>query len=68
MRLSPKSLWLMWGALTDWVENKPEEQPQAEAFMLRAAREWLALGEEKYALTAYFDRCLCDELGYALCM
>jgi len=36
-------LWLIWGALTDWVEQKPAEAEQAESAMIRAAQEWLSL-------------------------
>lgn len=57
-------LWLIWGALTDWVENKPAEAEQAEAAMIRAAQEWLSLPEDSQAQRAYFDRWLYDELGY----
>ena len=57
-------LWLMWGALTDWVEQRPAEAEQAESAMVRAAREWLVLPESGEAQRAYFDRWLYDELGY----
>lgn len=53
----------MWGALTDWVEYKPEEKPKAEAAMMRATKEWLAI--DQGSQTAYFDRWLYEELGYA---
>ena len=56
--------WLAWGALTDWVEMKPEEAPEAHAAMRRAAHEWLSLGDDSASRHAYFDRWLYDELGY----
>ena len=57
-------MWLLWGALTDWVEVRPAETAQAEAAMRRAAHEWLALPDDAGARRAYFDRWLYDELGY----
>lgn len=58
-------LWLIWGALTDWVENRPHEMPRAESEMLRAAREWLALKpEDAMSRKAYLDRWVYDEMGY----
>jgi hypothetical protein len=57
-------MWLLWGALTDWIEVKPEETPQAEAAMRRAAQEWLAVPDETEAQRAYFERWLYQEMGY----
>jgi hypothetical protein len=58
-------LWLIWGALTDWVENRPEEKTQAEEEMRRAAREWLSLDlNDSNARTAYLDRWVYEEMGY----
>ena len=57
-------LWLIWGALTDWVEQRPAETEQAESAMARAAQEWLSLPENADGQRAYFDRWLYDELGY----
>lgn len=58
-------LWLIWGALTDWVELRPEESAQAEATMVRAAREWLAIpSAESHARTAYLQRWVYDEMEY----
>jgi hypothetical protein len=57
-------LWLLWGALTDWVEVKPAETREAESAMRRAAREWLALPDDVDAQRAYFDRWLYEEVGY----
>lgn len=57
-------LWLLWGALTDWVEVKPEETDQAESAMRRAASEWLALPDNSEAQHTYFDKWLYDEMGY----
>ncbi|QEG40196.1 hypothetical protein [Roseimaritima ulvae] len=60
------AFWLIWGSLTDWVENRPDETLQAETKMRQAAKEWLELNrddanEEK----AYLDRWVYDEMGYA---
>jgi hypothetical protein len=64
---SPKvmwPLWLIWGALTDRVEVKPQECAAAEQMMLRASREWLALDRrDEKARDAYLDRWVYDELG-----
>lgn len=58
-------LWLIWGALTDWVENRPEEIPEAEAKMRQAGEEWLALNRADPAcVKAYMDRWVYEELGY----
>src|SRR5262249_7298873 len=57
-------LWLLWGALTDWAEAKPEEADSAESAMRRAAQEWLALPDNSEAQRAYFDRWLYEEMGY----
>jgi hypothetical protein len=57
--------WLIWGALTDWVELRPSETDIAEEKMLRAAREWLALSPtDGTSRLAYFDRWIYEELGY----
>ena len=58
-------LWLIWGALTDWVEVRPLEEKEAEATMLRAAKEWLSLEPSNTeSRTAYFDRWVYEEMGY----
>jgi hypothetical protein len=58
-------LWLIWGALTDWVENRPQERANAEAELLRASREWLAIDtSDPAAKRAYLDRWVYEELGY----
>ena len=58
-------LWLIWGALTDWVETRPQEREQAEEAMRRAAREWLSLDlNDATAKAAYLDRWVYEELGY----
>jgi Protein of unknown function (DUF2510) len=62
---SVQALWLVWGSLTDWVENKPHETAQAETEMRRAAREWLALPDDEPNVRAYFDRWVYDEMEYA---
>jgi hypothetical protein len=57
-------MWLLWGALTDWVEKKPEETAEAEAAMRRVSAEWLSLPNSSEARHAYFDRWLYQEMGY----
>jgi len=57
-------LWLLWGALTDWVEQRPAEAELAESAMIRATHEWLLLPENAEVRRAYFDRWLYGELGY----
>ena len=58
-------LWLIWGALTDWVENHPEETSRAESTMVRAATEWLSLpNSDTVARKIYLDRWVFDEMGY----
>jgi hypothetical protein len=57
--------WLIWGALTDWIENRPEEQPQAEEAIIDAARDWLAVEDDPEATLAYFDRMIYDVCGYS---
>ena len=58
--------WLIWGSLTDWVENRPEEKPQAELKMRQAATEWLELDHDNASdEKAYLDRWVYDEMGYA---
>ena len=57
------ALWLLWGALTDWIECKPAEATQAIESMQRAAREWLELGDDPPSRRTYFDRWLYDEMG-----
>ena len=58
-------LWLIWGALTDWVENSPQEKTKAEEEMLRASREWLSLNHvDPDERKAYLDRWVYDEMGY----
>ena len=42
-------MWLLWGALTDWVEVKPDETEQVESAMRRAAGEWLTLPDNAEA-------------------
>ena len=59
-------LWLIWGSLTDWVENRPDETPQAESKMREAAKEWLELNHDDATKEkAYLDRWVYDEMGYA---
>ena len=65
---SPKllhPLWLIWGALTDWMELRPEESTQAEVTMLRAATEWLSIPKsDSHGRAAYLDRWVYDEMRY----
>jgi hypothetical protein len=49
-------LWLIWGALTDLIEVKPEEKTEAVIVMRRAASEWLALDGDPRSRIAYLDR------------
>lgn len=56
-------LWLLWGALTDWVEMKPEETGQAEATIREAAQAFLPIADDDDALRLYFDRWLYEEKG-----
>ena len=56
--------WLLWGALTDWVEVKPNEKDQAYEAIRRASREWLTVAHDMTLYKPYFDRWLYEELGY----
>jgi hypothetical protein len=56
------ALWLLWGALTDWVELKPDERLMAEDTMRRAAKEWLELPDGEPAWRRYFDHWLYTEM------
>lgn len=58
------AMWLLWGSLTDWVENKPEETTEVEETMRRAPREWLEVVDDEARWRPYFDRWLYDEMGY----
>lgn len=59
------SLYLIWGALTDWVALRPDEEQLAMSEMLRAAREWLTLDcDDRDAVDRYFDHWLYDVCGY----
>ncbi|MFG2465036.1 hypothetical protein ACGFXB_06140 [Streptomyces canus] len=59
-----KWLALIWGELTDWFELRPAQADQAEAHMVTAAREWLAIEGDQEAEAHYFDRWLYDILGF----
>src|SRR5712692_2740030 len=50
-----KALWLIWGSLTDWVENKPDEESEALEAMRRAAREWLEVESQPSRRKWYCD-------------
>lgn len=59
-------VWLIWGALTDWVELKPDETEQAAAEMVRAAREWLSLDlADRAAVARHLNYWVYDVCGYA---
>ncbi len=60
-----KALWLLWGALTDWLELKPEESAEAEQAMRRAAREWLQAADDESKWRAYFEHWLYAEMEYS---
>lgn len=63
---SAGSVYLIWGELTDWMELKTEENEQAEAEMVRAAREWLSLDPaNREAVARYLDYWVHDVCGYA---
>jgi hypothetical protein len=57
-------LYLIWGALTDWVELRPDEEQLTMSEMLRGAREWLTLCDDRDAVDRYFDHWLYDVCGY----
>jgi len=59
-----KALWLLWGALTDWIELKPEQSVEAEDSMRRAAAEWLEVADEEPRWRDYFQHWLYAEMGY----
>ena len=58
-------LWLIWGALTDRVEVRPEEKAEAVVVMRRAASEWLALDGDPRSRKAYLDRWVFELTGPA---
>lgn len=49
-------LMLIWGALTDWIELRPDETAAAESEMIAAAHEWLAAEGDTEAEASYFER------------
>lgn len=58
-------LWLIWGALTDWVETQPDETDEAEREMRRAATEWFELDQSDHLqLKSYLNRWVFEEMGY----
>jgi len=57
--------WLIWGALSDWVEARPSERVDAEAAIRDAAREWIAVEGDPNAEGAFFDRLVYEVCGYA---
>lgn len=59
------SVYLLWGALTDWVELRPHEEALAMRHMVTAAREWLQLDpHDGEAVRRYFQHWLYEVLGY----
>jgi hypothetical protein len=54
-------LWLIWGSMTDWAEQKPKETGIANETMLRAAEEWVSINTEKSRMDYYIR--WCNELG-----
>jgi hypothetical protein len=59
-----KALWLLWGALTDWIALKPDESAEAERTMRRAATEWLEVADDESKWRAYFEHWLYAEMEY----
>jgi hypothetical protein len=71
MSLVPESpnvmhpFWLIWGAITDWVENRPAERLEAETKMRQAAQQWFEINRDDVAsVKSYCDRWVYDEMGY----
>lgn len=59
------SIYLLWSALTDWVELRPHEEALAMRHMVTAAREWLQLDlHDGDAVRRYFQHWLYEVLGY----
>lgn len=58
------ALWLLWGALTDWIDYRPEAGPEIEAAMRRAASQWLEVADDELRWRPYFDHWLYKEFGY----
>jgi hypothetical protein len=56
-------LWLIWGALTDAVDQSDSDTSAAVETMTRAAREWLAIGGGVADRLEYCDRWQYDECG-----
>ncbi|MEU4092057.1 hypothetical protein [Streptomyces sp. NPDC026673] len=49
-------VYVIWGALTDWVELRPHEENLAVQHMVAAAREWLVLDHhDDAAVRRYLD-------------
>ena len=58
-------LYMLWGALTERVETKPDEREAAFRDMHRAAGEWLRVCDADEAeWRSYFDHWLYEEVGY----
>lgn len=59
------SICALWGALTDWVECRRDEEEFARGEMVRAARAWLALNvDDPDAVDRYFEYWLHEVCGY----
>jgi len=56
--------WLIWGALTDWIELKPDEKAMADAAIVDAAGEWLVAEGDPATVKAYLDRMVFEVCGY----
>ena len=64
-RKRERTLWRIWGTLTDPVDWPGEEAeiPTAEPQIKRAAEEWLQVAHDPQAPQQYLDRWLYDEFG-----
>jgi hypothetical protein len=56
--------WLIWGALTDWIELRPEETAEVDLLILEIARGWLDVEADPVARSTYLDHVVHDTLGY----
>ncbi|MFI7605468.1 hypothetical protein ACIBTV_10110 [Micromonospora sp. NPDC049366] len=65
----PVALYLIWGALTDEMDapgrGSPEQDAAAVRRMKQAAAEWLTVVDSPEGRTAYLDRWVHEECGYA---
>ena len=56
--------YLIWAALTDRWELKPDERAEAASAMRDAASEWLTVKDNAAARHAYLDRWMYEICGY----